>query len=576
MSSFLKTIYHQSKMSHFPFRTFIPNSIAGIVSGLIEIFYAITFASLIFSGPLEEYLPLGISICLISGIISFWGISIFSSKPGIMSSVQDVPVVLLVVLTSSMASGMSNENILPSLLMIIVISTVLTGAFMVALGILKLGGLGRYIPYPVIGGFLAATGWLIIIGTFELMTGFKLNSANLERYLQLDLVIKWLPGFLIGVSLLTASRKIKNPLATPILLVVFFIAIHIVLFIAGISISEASKMGLLFKSSASGGVDLFYLQQTSAINWQAILLQGANIAVILVMTLIGLLLNSTAIELDQHIEFDHNRELVAAGITNLVSGFTGGLIGYHAIGTTALSIRLGGRGRVAGIIAGFVCLVPLMSDVSILGIIPKSLVGGILFLLGFDFLYTWVIAGWRKFSKIEYGIVIIILVLIGLTNFMIGLATGLICIVIMFVVSYSRTSIIHHSFSGSDLQSMVHRPADQQNTLTQLGKKIEVIELQGFLFFGTASKIVEHVKKRLIQSKAMQLKFMILDFRMVSGMDSSAGISLYKCYQLAEANDFRLVFSNIKKNYVDRITTGGAMPEGVEGNYFPTLDLALE
>ena len=105
--------------------------------------------------------------------------------------------------------------------------------------------------------------------------------------------------------------------------------------------------------------------------------------------------------------------------------------------------------------------------------------------MGLDFLVEWVIAGWRKLSRTDYAVVLLILVVIGATNFLIGVGVGLVAMIVLFVLNYSRINVVHHALSGAELRSNVERCAYHQRALTEkLGQHIYILELQGFLFLG--------------------------------------------------------------------------------------------
>lgn len=300
-------------------RRLMPVLIAGVVLGINEVFFAISLVSLIFSGPLEPYLSIGIGISLVATII-FIGIGLFSSVRGTIITIQDATTVILAMIAGSLAARLVGDELLPTVLVSLALATLLTGIFLLALGLLKLGGLIRYIPYPVVGGFLAGTGWLLVQGTFGTLTGTLLTLGNLPELLLPANLVLWAPSVIFGFTLVIGLRKIHSPVIMPVLLV-----------------------------------------------------------------------------------------------------------------------------------AGLVCLLILAFGTTLLAYFRMPIVGGLLFFLGLGFLFEWVILGWKRFSRLEYGIVLLILAVIVTTNFMLGVAIGLIAMLLIFVVSYSRTKVVKHEFSGADI-----------------------------------------------------------------------------------------------------------------------------
>jgi SulP family sulfate permease len=153
-----------------------------------------------------------------------------------------------------------------------------------------LGGLVRYIPYPVMGGFLAATGWLLAQGSFGVMASFPLTLSNIPALLRSDQMILWIPGVLFALVLFFGLRYIKHTLAMPGILVGFIVAFYLALLLAGKSIAEATDQGLLLGAlSGRATWHSFAPAELLAANWTAILGQGGNIVIVLVLSVVGLL-----------------------------------------------------------------------------------------------------------------------------------------------------------------------------------------------------------------------------------------------------------------------------------------------
>ncbi len=548
---------------------------AGVLQGAIEVLLAASLASLIFAGSLDTLLPLGIGLALFSGAIHLLGSALLSSSGAIHGSVQSVPAVLVSVMVASVVASIGSPAAVPTVLALLAVSTLITGAALYTLGSLQLGGLVRYVPYPVIGGFLAATGWLLLRGSFGAITGYSLTLANATVLLQSELILQWLPAFALALALLAVSRRVSNPLGVPGLLGGALVAFYVALAISGTTIDEATAHGLLFEGGESTAWSPLNLELLGSADWSVILGQAGNIAVLAGMTLVALLLNVSAIELSVGRELDLNQELKSSGIANALSGLGYGLIGYHGLSTTTLSARLGVRGRLVGVVAGAVCLAALLAGTSLLTLIPKALFGGILMYLGLDFIYEWIVLGWSRFSRIEYAIVVMIVAAIAVTNFLTGVAIGLLMMVIMFVASYSRIRVVRHAYSGADMQSMVVRSVEERQLVIEAGDQVEILELQGFIFFGTANALLMKVRESLAADHR-RVQYIILDFRLVTGIDSSAALALFKCEQSAKDAGVILILSGASDEDLERLRIGGIGLESPVINVLPDLDHGLE
>ncbi len=559
----------------------LPGLTSGLLMGITEVIVALSLGSLIFSGELTAYLPYGLGMALATGAVMMIGTSLTSLVPGVIGSTQDTSTVILAVIAAGLVgalSAASAETILPTVLVAIAVSALLTGVFFLALGFFKLGRLVRFVPYPVVGGFLAGTGWLLVQGSFGVMAGAPLTLANLALLLQPDQLILWVPGVLFALVLFFGLRRIHHFLAMPGLLLGSIVVFYLVLLATGTSIDEALDRGLLL-GRVAGEITWQPLapQSLLAADWGAILGQGGNIAIILILSVVGLLLNASGLELSIRRDVDLNRELQSAGFANVLSGLGGGMVGYHALSLSALSYRIGARGRLPGLVAGAICAVLLFAGSALLAFFPVPILGGLLFFLGLDFLVEWVIGGWSRLSKAEYAVVLLILVVIGAVDLLIGVAVGLVAMVILFVWNYSRINVVHHAGTGEEIRSNVERCAYHQKVLAEeLGPHIYVLELQGFIFFGTANALLEQIRARAADAERSPVRFILLDFRRVTGLDSSAVLSFVKGKQLAEVQAINLLLTHMSERIRHQFELGGLFDESQVVRAFPDLDHGLE
>ena len=555
----------------------VPNLTAGLVLGFSEVIFSVSIASLIFSGPLQAYLPRGITMVLMTSAVSILCTALLASLEGVISGIQDNPSVLLAVAVASLVSVVgAGPQLLPTVIALILTTTLLTGGFLLLLGYFRLGGLMRYIPYPVIGGFLAGVGWLLVRGSISATAEYPLSLDTLPALFQPDQLIRWVPGVAFGLALFVGVRRIKHYLAMPGILLAGLVAFSLSILVSGLSLEEAAARGLVLGQMGVNAVwQPVHVQELAQANWGAVVAQAGNIGAIVILASLTLLLHISGLEITLHKDLDLNRELRTAGITSLVSGLLGGMIGYQDLGYTVLNYRLGARGRLAGIVAGLVCLGMVIAGVSLLAYVPRALLGGLLFFMGLNFLDEWVVEGRKKLGRADYGVVLLMLGIIAVTNFLVGVSIGLILMVVTFVVNYSRTNIFHHTLSGAEVTSNVERNAYQRRELAKLGQHVYVLELRGFIFFGTANSVLEHVRARVHDANQEPLLFLILDFRRVTGLDSSAMFSLTKVKDLADTHDFTLAFTHLSDEARGELERNGlVIDERIR--FFADLDHGLE
>ncbi len=558
----------------------LPGVTAGLLSGITEVFFAISLAALVFSGDLSQHLTYGIGIAFFTGMVTIAAVSLFSSLPGVIAGIQDSPNVVLAATVAALAGTLvvsSVEERFAAVVATIVLATLLTGVFLFLLGAFRLGKLVRFIPYPVVGGFLAGTGWLLTLGAVELLADAPLTLAGLPALFQADTLAHWLPGLAFGLALLVAVQRVDHWLVLPGMLLGSIAVFYIILAVTGTPLAEAAAQGWMLSAMPEQSV---WQPPNPAIllaaDWGAILWQSGNIAVILVLSMVGVLLNASSLELVVRKDVDLNRELRVAGAANLASGLGGGLIGFHTLSLTALSRRMGARGRLAGLVAAAVCGVMLFAGASLLRFFPEPVLGGLLLFLGLDFLFEWLVRGWTKLSRPDYVIVVLILAVIAVAGLLVGMGVGLVATVVLFVVTYSQVNVIHHALCGAEIQSNVERSTQERRLLSEMGESTYVLELQGYIFFGTANSLLEEIRARIAAQDAPPVRFIVLDFRRVTGLDSSAVLSFNKARQLAEPHGITLALTGLPAGSHSQLARAGVINGDDTLRVFPDLDRGLE
>ncbi len=563
------------------FQDLLTSLFIGAISGIIEVAFTISLGSLIFSGDMATYMAYGIGMALITSALALIGIALFSRIPGVIGVNQDSVAIILSVVAASLAAGLSASPVQERFLTIlaaIATATLLTGTAYLLVGYFQLGRFMRFIPYPVVGGFLAGTGWLLLQGSIGVMTNVPLTLANLPTLFQPGHMLRWGIGVLFALAMFVGTRRFQHNLALPAILVGALVVFYLGLAASGLSITEATQQGLLLgESTGRAAWQPLSLQTITGARWGAILGQAGSIGVILFLSLVNLLLNASGLELALRQDVDLNRELKVAGVVNLISGVMGGIVGFHTLSQSILSYRMGARSRLPGITAGLVCLGVFLAGPHLLAYLPPPVLGGMLLFLGLDMLYEWVITNRSRLPRTDYAIVLLILVVIATTDFLIGVGVGMLAMVFLFVVNYSRVSVVAHAFSGAERHSNVERSASQRRTLdTELGSSIHILELNGFIFFGTANLLLDEIRRRASDPNQPALRFMLLDFRRITGMDSSAALSFVKARQLAEGQGFTLVLSHLGEAIHHALARGGLFDNSDRVLIFADLDRGLE
>ena len=225
---------------------------------------------------------------------------------------QDVPAAITALIAAAVAAalpaGAGDGEVFATVVAAIALTSVTTGLFFLALGLFKLGGLSRFIPYPVIGGFLAGTGWLLLKGSVGVLAGVPLSLRNLPVLMQAETVIRWLPGLVFGIVLLLVLRRTSHYLALPALLVGAIAAFFVLLLATGTSLAEATARGWLLEPFPAGDI---WRPLGPAIlgeaSWGTIFAQAPSMLAVMLAGMVALLLNATGLELVVQRDVDLDR-----------------------------------------------------------------------------------------------------------------------------------------------------------------------------------------------------------------------------------------------------------------------------
>jgi SulP family sulfate permease len=551
----------------------VPSIIAGVIGGIIKIVVAMAFSALIFTGTLAAYLPQGIGIVLF-GFFLFAVISIFtSSYPVNINTPQDIPIAIIALIaTTVMATSGKDwdaDTTFQFIFVTIALTSILVGIFFFILGSLKLGKLVRFIPYPVVGGFLAGTGWLIVKFAFIMTAGMGLSLANIVSLLDQAILSKWFPGLIFGLIMLISSRYIKHYLLIPALIAIGITSFYAIMFFYGFSFTDLESSGYLLGPFPEGG--LFQglpLKYLSDFNWSIFLEQLPAIGTMMILNAISVLFNYSGLEIIIKKDLDLDQELKTTGIGNIIAGLGGAPPGHLSLGGTLLAISIGSKSKITNIVIALLCAITLLFGSAVLSFFPRIILGGLLFNLGLSFLVDWLYSTWSRVPKTDYTIILLIFLVIGTVGFLEGVITGLLMSVILFVVSYSKVEIIKHELTGKTFHSNVERSESIKNIIDDSGEQTLILPLQGFIFFGSANRLLERIKLHLQSQNEKNLKYLVFDFKQVTGVDSSTINSFNKLRILAELDNFQVLFCNLTPEIISQFE--------VEGLFSDSMDLFLK
>ena len=561
---------------------FIPSLIAGTISGIIFVVSAMALAALIFTGPLSSYLPQGIGILLVGSIIFALFSALTATYPLILSAPQDIPIAILALMAVSIGAGINGQMVAEEafqfIFVAIGVTSVLVGLFFWILGRFRLGKLVRFIPFPVVGGFLAGTGWLIVKFSFTMMTDIDLTLVNLEHFIESDIFFQWFPGLVFAVVMLLAGRRFSHYLLTPGILTGSIILFYGIMFAQGFTFGELENRGFLLGPFPEGGLfPGFPFEYVPDFRWDLFLVHLPAIATMMILSAISVLFNYSGLELIVKEDFDLDKELRLTGYSNILAGIAGAPAGYLTLNETSLAYNIGSRSRLPSIIVAVFCGITLLIGAQALSIFPKVILGGLLLNLGLEFLVEWLVDTWKRLHKSDYLVIVLILIVIGTVGFLEGIVIGLLMSIALFVINYSKVEVVKYELTGKTFNSNVERSEYLRKILDDNGDQIFILPLQGFIFFGTANKLLQRVLDRIESDTSNSMKYLLSDFRQVTGMDSSAVNSFNKLKIMAENHQFHILLCGLDQDINEQLLIEGIIPD--DSNIIQTfvdLDHGLE
>ncbi|MEA5421557.1 SulP family inorganic anion transporter, partial [Spirulina sp. CCNP1310] len=519
---------------------------------------------------------------LSTGVVSVVA-ALTSGLPGMIATPLAAPTAILAVMAAQIAAQMAGEEgVFLTVSVAIALASFLTGSFLFSLGMFRGGDAIRFIPYPVVGGFMAGTGWLLVDGFFQVTSDQPLTWAALPAlgaawpY--------WSVGLLFTAILLGLSERFKHYLVMPGTLLALIVLFYGWLWVNEIPIETARGAGWLLGPFPAGGLwQPVGLGALGGVDWGAIAPQTGSMITVALVSLLSLVLSNSGIELVVGRDLNLNTELRSMGLASLIAGFGSGMVGNQALPSTLLVHNIGGHSRLTGAIAALPCLAVLALGSGFLAYFPKPVLGSLLLYLGLTLLYKWLIQSWAILPTMDYLTVVAMVVAINLFGFLQGIAVGFILSVLLFMYHYSHVDVAKEVLSGATTRSNVERSGAELAQLKAQGDRIFILELQGFLFFGTANYLLKQVKQRLGDGEPLQ--FIVLDFRQVTGVDASAVLSCRKIRTLAQQQQITLVFTNLAPVFRAQLEQGGAIPPqenycsldaGGSCQFFDDIDRGLE
>jgi SulP family sulfate permease len=558
-------------------RAALKDVLGGSAASVLTVTFGLSYALLIFAGPLAPYLSYGVAATFISSAVLAAVIGVGSSLPFGVGGPESSTAAMTGILASSMVERITaadpSAQLLAPVLLTLALATVVTGIVLCGCGMTRMGRAIRYVPYPVVGGFLAATGCLILLGAVRVITGQRLQFATLDRFGNILTLSELAAACAMAVVLYLTWHRSRTLFGLPAILVGGVIAAHIVFWLAGISLAQAQAAGWTFQPPPAVNFMLpWSLDAIRNYPWYTLPELSGNFIAVVFVTASCTLFNTTGIEVATQHEANLERELNVTGIANMLSGAFGGYTGCVSVSRSFLNFNGGGTGPLSGLTVAAISLLMLAFAPTLLGYMPKFVLGGLLIYLGADQLHKWIVQSRRRLSVVEYLSLLAIIVIIVQWGFIAGILIGVVIGCATFALSASRVDSIKYSFDGSEYRSSLDRSREDQAVLSAHGSKIQGLNLQSYLFFGSANRLYQHVKTLL--ARHPECRFLVFDFKLVTGIDSSAAYSFAQIKRTAHDRGIKLVLVHLPSAAERALRSSEFVSHEV--SIVPELDHALE
>ncbi|KAG7756352.1 hypothetical protein KL911_001154 [Ogataea haglerorum] len=500
----------------------------------------------------------GLSMFYVSTIISQLVYSLGGSafKSGIGSEMIEVTPFFHQMGISIMVSlGDDQDAVLATTIVTYALSAMVTGLVFFVLGKCRLGRLVGFFPRHILVGCIGGVGYFLVVTAIEVSSrlegGLEYNLPTLRYLLQPLAFCQWFVPLALAAVLVVIQHYNSSALIVPLYFIVVFAVFHlIVYFVPSWDLQDARDYGWVFSAPQSDTpwYSFYSFYKFDRVSWWAVLHQ---VPTMLALTFFGILhvpINVPALAVTVEMDdFDVDRELMAHGLSNALSGLCGSIQNYLVYTNSVLFIRAGADSRLSGVMLAMATTCVMWAGPSIIGYIPVAVVGALIYLLGYELLKEALYDTKGKLRKFEYFTIVMIVLTMGAWDFVYGILVGVLLACLSFVVEAARKPVVSGIYTGEYARSIVLRHPKQQEFLKDVGKQIYVMKLQGSLFFGSIGGLEEKVRARFENHTFARepIKYLILDMNNVQSIDFSAVEGFRRIRNLVIEKDSYMIISSV-------------------------------
>ena len=514
----------------------------GITAGIVALPLALAFGIQAFGGIND---PAAASMGALAGLVGATLLGFFAALFGGTHSQISGPTGPMTVVTASIVSAAwtASSGNFSAVIIAMAMAGIFCGLFQILFGIIRIGKYVRYIPYPVLSGFMSGIGVIIILQQIYPLIGKKSPVSTLDMLLNFPSACAdnvSLIALLLGLGtialIVCVPRLTKKIPATLVALIVMTIISILCSFDAALTIGEIPA-GLPMPFFAKEGIDL------SGIDW----MQIAEASIIPGLTLAGLgsidtLLTSIVADNITKTKHDSNQELIGQGIGNAVAGLFCGISGAGATMRTVVNVKSGGRTQISGMVHALFLLAILLGLGSLVKYVPLSVLAGILITVG------WGIIDFRGFKDITRipKADAFVLIVVFLTTVFVDLLTAVgIGMVIACVLFMKRAGdLAEQQYEGGVLTDGFDKNTpweDESGVTEEMKKHIYIQRLEGPVFFGSITGF-----NRVMHDVPEGINTVIIRMKRVNFMDQSGAYAMESAVKDLQAKGIEVLMTIIQ------------------------------
>jgi len=517
---------------------------------LVALPSSIAFGVLVFSGIEPGRAGQGALFGMIGAAALGLGAPTFGRTPALITAPCAPAAAILSGLVATLtAAHMEPERIIG----LMALTALLSSLLQIFYGVIKGGRFIKYIPYPVVSGYMSGVGLIIALGQLPKLLGLPGGTGLLHGLIQPGLW-HW-SGIVVGIVTILAmvyAPKLTKVVPAAIIGLLIGMLTYFALGVFNHDLLTVENNSLIigtFKTSGSFLQSVYgQLRGLFSIKLSDIeIIWGTALALSALLSIDTL---KTCVVLDALTRGRHNsnRELMGQGIANLASFTTGGMAGAGCMGPTLVNVTSGGTTRWSGMSEGIFVILAILVLSPVIAWVPIGALAGILLVVAYR-MFEWSAFKLLKFkeTRLDFAVIATVVVVAETIGLIAASASGIALAILLFIRDQIRGSVMRKKATLKEVASKTHRLEEERAILTEHGQDAVVAELQGNLFFGTTDQLYTD-----LEAEIKRIKWLLLDMRRVQSMDYTAANLCRQIHRRLADNGGGLLFCGMPSSLPQR------------------------